>query len=1666
MNKSLRKFVRLCANAVAVVLAVAGLALLMGPHAFNLPGSNLALAQGSAGSSNSFHEAEDEGEVSGREMYWASRRGLQFGVPKGAYRTATAQKSRMEAAAAMNVRGRALTGGSTPGLTWNFIGPLPILGGLPNFGGLITGAPLANSQGRVTAVAADPATPGRLFVGTAGGGVWMTNDGGNTFEPIFDDQPSLAIGSIALDPKTSPVTIYVATGEGNGSDSYYGQGIFKSVNLGITWSQLGIGIFDRVAFTRLAIDSNSPPHLFAAVTAANSLNRADANFRETDSANQGLWRSTDDGLTWEQYGFSTFSCIRGVKANPCPADDVVIDPSNPNYVFAAIDRDTVHRSTDGGNTWEAMSFPGISPTPNQMGRQSLAISPSSPGAVYAMLGALSGSDYVGFFRSSDSGAHWTAGTVPTVTLGDTNIDGSAGGFAQSSYDQVLTVLPDNPDHLYFGGVGPYASTDAGLTWKFLAGAVGATAPASHADQHAAAVDPFNGDFVYVGNDGGFYSIDLAKDVWTPLSFGFSAGQIQAIGPNPADNTKLIAGFQDNGTQIYSGSQAWPVGGGTELSGGGSETGDGGFALFDQVDPDVLYHTFATGTSLGPFPNLSMSSNGGANWDTSPTTTIGAAMQAAKDGGAAFYPPLAADPAVPYRVLVGAQGVYVSTDGMMNWAPQTSQTLTGGCGDSSCALSDLEFGADHSHAWSLSIQLPAIPSFFPFKVFNTTQADLNSGAAWTDVTKNLPLDPTKTQGSSIAPNPNNFNDAYLGVSGFTSVTGIGHVFRTTDFGASWARSDGFGGAAPLPDVPVVKMLVDRRDVTGNTILAGTDIGVFNSTDGGGTWASLNLGGTMPNVPVFDLAQNYNGMIFAGTHGRGAYQLLPVTNAPFSPGAFQISGTMSVSHDSATTLPNGKVLIVGGTDPTTFGAYNTAELYDPSVYAFTAAADLPSTSDAPDGTRDGETAIRLANGQVLLAGGLTENTSTFIDTVLQSSLLYDPDSDTFEVTGAMTTPRWTAPGVLLADGRVLIAAGASENGGGAFHSLISAEIFDPKTGTFSATGNMHSHRYNPTLTLLRDGTVLLAGGVDTFVFPTDPLNAEIYDPKAGTFSQLKAIPNADDSDTATMLSNGQVLFTGGRDTSGSYIATAQLYDPIKQTFVATGNMSTTRVGHSATLLLNGKVLIAGGEDESLNTLDSTELYDPATGMFTPAANMHTTRSGQFVARLGTEQVLIGGGVTGPDASSNYPPLSSSEIYQPVQPAAASPAPTPAFQPTPPVIKPTPTPTPTRTPTDTPTETPTETAEVKPTPTPTPAPTKTPTRTPTHTPKPTPTHTLKPTATHTPKPTPTQTPKPTATPTPKPGTPIISSIPAVIQAGGAFKIIGLNFTAGSEVNLFVSTSGGVINAGPLIPAARTLPTQLTVDIPATTPLGKGFADVQVVNTDKGFLVSNAVPALLEGAAAAGIPSITSINGVGLAATSSDPSYATDNVETVVPQGLTVKLGGGGFDVANGAAVDLFCACPGGKIATIFLSPGDPRLTAAQLSVVIPAGTPTGPGSFVVSNAGAAKDFAKKSNAVSVPIGQQITLTSVVQAGSTITVTGTGFSTLTVINFFNLQPKGVVNLGGLGAGGSANIPLSLVNSDKFTFSKPAGSVPGPAYVQALNPPFVPFTSSGNSPAGALTLK
>lgn len=350
------------------------------------------------------------------------------------------------------------------------------------------------------------------------------------------------------------------------------------------------------------------------------------------------------------------------------------------------------------------------------------------------------------------------------------------------------------------------------------------------------------------------------------------------------------------------------------------------------------------------------------------------------------------------------------------------------------------------------------------------------------------------------------------------------------------------------------------------------------------------------------------------------------------------------------------------------------------------------------------------------------------------------------------------------------------------------------------------------------------------------------------------------------------------------------------------------------------------------------------------------------------------------------------------------------------------------------------------------------------PSPTPTPTPSITSTPAPTPTRSP----TPTPIPGHPFINKIPPVMLVGGSFQIQGFNFTAGSMVNFFVATSRGPLNTGPLVPTARTA-TSLTVKVPATNPVGDGFVSLQVVNTDQAFVVSNLVFGLLQGSAAAGIPTITGIDGIGLAPTSADPNYATNNVETVIAQGDIVNLSGTGFDVAHGVAVDLFCACPRGKVGPFFLTPGNPGLTAKSISFPVPGiglpnSPPTGPGSLVVSNSGADRTFSRKSNAVSVPIGEQITVAAVTQSGATLTIDGTGFSALTVINFFNQQGAKVVNLGGI-KGGAPVIPIALVNSGRLIFTVPANAIAGPAYVQALNPPFVPFTSSGNDPGGAFNL-
>jgi Galactose oxidase, central domain len=315
-------------------------------------------------------------------------------------------------------------------------------------------------------------------------------------------------------------------------------------------------------------------------------------------------------------------------------------------------------------------------------------------------------------------------------------------------------------------------------------------------------------------------------------------------------------------------------------------------------------------------------------------------------------------------------------------------------------------------------------------------------------------------------------------------------------------------------------------------------------------------------------------------------------------FSPTGSMATARGfhTATLLANGRVLIAGGTSKTwhTDGPFlASAELYDPSTGTFSSTGSMAAA-------REQHTATVLADGRVLIAGG----NDTLI-TAVASAELYDPKAGTFGATGSMTTARAGHTATLLADGRVLITGGhpAGLSGMGDGPYLASAELYDPKKGTFIATGSLTTARAWHTATLLADGRVLITGGTHTFV--PSLRSAEIYDPKTGKFSATGSMADGRMFQTATLLGDGRVLVVGGcphgpNFDPGNFLALAEIYDPHAGTFSPTGSMASARAFQGATLLADGRVLVTGGEgdDRFVTPLASAEIYDPTAGTFSPA------------------------------------------------------------------------------------------------------------------------------------------------------------------------------------------------------------------------------------------------------------------------------------------------------------------------------------------------------------------------------------------------------------------------------------------------------------------------------------
>jgi hypothetical protein len=333
-------------------------------------------------------------------------------------------------------------------------------------------------------------------------------------------------------------------------------------------------------------------------------------------------------------------------------------------------------------------------------------------------------------------------------------------------------------------------------------------------------------------------------------------------------------------------------------------------------------------------------------------------------------------------------------------------------------------------------------------------------------------------------------------------------------------------------------------------------------------------------------------------------------------------------TATLLADGRVLVAGGYDVGDL-PLASVDLYDPKTNTFTSTGSLVTA-------RGFHTATLLSDGRVLIAGG---GPASWVHPgpYLASAELYDATTGKFSATGSMTTTREDHTATLLADGRVLIAGG---NDAGA-HGVASAELYDPKTGKFTPTGSMTRARGFHTATLLSDGRVLIVGGdfgTSSFDGPFIA-SAEIYDPKTGKFTATGSMTHGRAWHTATLLADGRVLIAGGEE-ARTDLTSAELYDPKTGKFTPTGSMADGRIYHTATLLADGRVLVAGGGSDytNLRFLASAEIYDPKTAKFTPTGSMADARTYQAATLLADVRVLVTGGY------GALAPLASAEIYDP--------------------------------------------------------------------------------------------------------------------------------------------------------------------------------------------------------------------------------------------------------------------------------------------------------------------------------------------------------------------------------------------------------------------------------------
>ena len=686
----------------------------------------------------------------------------------------------------------------------------------------------AGAGGRVAAVAGTASDPSLYYVGAAGGGVWKSSDGGATWDAVFTKEPVAAIGAVAIDPANKNV-VWVGTGEANPrNDVSYGDGVYKSIDGGKSWRNVGIKGARHIA--RIAVDpKNSNVVLVAAF----------GDFF-ADNVNGGIWRTEDGGRTWQH------TLYAGPQSG---GSDLAIDPQDPSIVFAGIwqmrrvpwsfssggPSDGLYRSNDGGRSWTKLSGHGL--PGGLMGRIGLAIAASNHRRVYALIQSKAGV----LWRSDDSGDSWR------LMTSDTLVD------QRPFYFTHIAVDPSNPNHVFAVSELLSESKNGGKTFKQIADPV-------HVDYHAIWIAPNDPKRIIVGEDGG-YALSLnGGDTWS-FSANMAIGQVYHTAFDDRNPYWVCASLQDNNGFCGPSNSLSPDG---ILNSHWRRVvgGDGMWAVPDPADPNRVWADLQAG-NLGIFDYRTGLSQEIRPWYSGSAADFALYAQPYRFN---WDSPVAFAPWDPHTAWLGANVLFQTTDDGLHWtaiSPDLTRNIKShqqaAGGPISLDVSSAEFS---DNILDIEGSTRAQGEIWVGTDDGLVQLTRDGGQRWTNVTPSGA--PRFARVETVAPSPFNDGSAYAIFDDHRSGDYQSFLYATADFGKTWRKiTNG------LPADQYVRTV--RPDIRNPRVLyAGSELGIWVSYDDGGRWQSLQL--NLPPVSVRDIRiqPTFDDVVIA-THGRALWIL---------------------------------------------------------------------------------------------------------------------------------------------------------------------------------------------------------------------------------------------------------------------------------------------------------------------------------------------------------------------------------------------------------------------------------------------------------------------------------------------------------------------------------------------------------------------------------------------------------------------------------------------------------------------------------------------------------------------------------------------------------------------------------------------------------------------------